>query len=287
MENHKVSILFKDQNTDFEFNYLNANLAKIPKIFGINYEYEYFTDLELKIKIDDQIAMDSEEITCFLLEEGFHEINFRIELDKKYYIYFKGIHIKNNEYDGDDQCGGFFKSIALEFENIGDKKRIDYFPDFVGIIFRDELSEDKIELLEDGKIVYMCYEDLEKIYFVDIHKDGDKEEEEKNGYSLGSFCEVTNLGDDEMKKIKKLCDLLTKTQKLIGTDVYPGGSYEIYINDAGFIDKTGERYYSMGRERISNSEFLHISYTYNNNEIVMLGKYIDKTIDYLQRSLTN
>ncbi len=240
----------------------------------INYKYEYSTDVEFIVKVNNEIVFDSKKyFFVFDDKKEYIELNYRIPKNDKYYEILKGIYINNESLSKHQGC---FCYIEFDLEEC--IERIDGFPYNIVKIHKSELNNKQIKNLENNRI-YTIYEDMNNLYFVRINKEKDEL------YDL--CCLAPNLiNDNNIILLKKLSRLLSIKKFSLHSEFWPGGDYAYCLDDKGFIETYGKSYYcsSMHKRIYSPPWFIDILDDGKKDVSKINKKNILNTIKYLEDS---
>ena len=127
--------------------------------------------------------------------------------------------------DPDDHICQIITTIEYIGLNFGQKRRkID---DTCGkdcfYLFRHELVDDDLKVLDLGRYIYKVFDDsiLNRIDVIQIMP-------EENG-KYYAFYEITNIDRDEKIHYDNFCQIITSTQSSIMGNVYPGGDTDYHV----------------------------------------------------------
>lgn len=212
----------------------------------INYSYKYLFDINIKL-----FFVNYDEIEQIFSIDGYDiksktEIseNYSIGIDDKFCKTLNKVKILKtkdcncNYEDCEKDLSGTIHSISFEFSDI---KRIDAFPE-CDILLYDFNTVDKFDITEEemnnifeNLSIYRIYMDeLTKFeHFVEISQCGG------DLYLSNLFC-ISNLEINELKDIKKLCNLLNLTGIQLTQEENQGHSFDYGINDEIFNKKYGK-----------------------------------------------
>jgi len=211
-------------------NYTNSEHNDVE----INYKYQYSSDIHLMIYNDEKECVFDSEKDFYLFDKNEYicESNHRQTYKKnnKYNVKLKNIifslETKNIDSEDNEQFSGTIKSIKFEMDYMLERK--DDFPNYIGIIDINELTNKEIEILKTHKIVYKVYHEqlLNKLFFVNIFIDN-------NIIMIGRKFTIDqqNLSEIQLNKLKLFCEMLSIKNKHVDVDIYAGGGNYYYVDN--------------------------------------------------------
>lgn len=253
----------------------------------INYRYDNLDDIRLIIHVGyphsphktSEEIFDSKCESFFeddVIESNFIELNHKIRLDERYFICLNGFSIDNTIYN-EKSLEGCLNGLRFIVENEGKKKRVDGFPDQCGEIYDSELSPSQLQILNEGKVVYMIYEDLGYTHFVRVTK-------RKNKFRMSCYLGNLDITLNEETLLKEFCTLMSGRETELRCEIFPGGNSRWCLDDVNFVMKYGKSYYCSLRGKCYRDP--HFGGGYYSDERNMGVSYIDEknisnTIKYL------